>query len=77
MLGPAVMAVGIRVQGKTLSTGRPEMLFEGPFDTTQNMNFDVMPGGKGFVMVEADPDAKPSRFQVVFNWSADLQKRFQ
>jgi serine/threonine-protein kinase len=74
MNGAALMAVPILGGGTTFGAGKPEQLFDGPFDTTQDMNFDVAPDRSHFVMVEADPDAKPTRVNVVVNWIADLQR---
>ena len=56
-------------------TGTAAALFSGPFDTTQDKNFDVFPDGSGFVMIEADPDARPTRLNVVQNWTRELRRR--
>ncbi len=74
MNGPTLMAVPIEDQLESLRAGIPMELFSGPFDTTQDSNFDVFPDGNHFVMVEADPDARPSRLQLVYNWSAELRR---
>jgi Tol biopolymer transport system component len=75
MNAAAMMAVSIQTRGPSLAAGTPEFLFDGPFDTTQDMNFDVSPDGTRFVMVEADPDASPTRLQVVLNWPAELKEK--
>jgi serine/threonine-protein kinase len=74
MNGTALMSASVETKGTAFAAGRPEMLFSGPFDVTQDMNFDVAPDGAHFVMVEADPDAQPSRINVVFNWGRELQR---
>ncbi len=74
MNGAAVMAVPVEAHGETFVAGTPRLLFEGPFDTTQDQNFDVSPDGTWFVMVEADPDTTPSRFHVVQNWFEELKR---
>jgi hypothetical protein len=49
------------------------VLFSGPFDTTQDNNYDVSADGH-FIMVEAAPEATLHALQVVLNWSADLKR---
>ena len=73
MNGAAVMAVRIDAQGDAFVHGTPELLFEGPFDTIMDRNFDVSPNGTHFVMVEADPNAGADRFHVVQNWFEELK----
>jgi Tol biopolymer transport system component len=70
----AIMVVAVQTQGAKFAAGKPQLLFDGPFDTTQNPNFDVSPDGQHFVMVEADPDATPNRLQIVVNWPEELKK---
>ncbi len=74
MNGTAMMAVPIDTRGRRLVAGKPQFLFDGPYDTTQDMNFDISPDGRRFVMVEADPDAKPTRFQIILNWTKELSQ---
>ena len=75
MDGARVMAVPVQGQGTTFVAGTPELLFEGPFDVSQDQNFDVSADGTYFVMVEVDPDTRPNRFQVVTNWFEELRRR--
>ena len=75
MNAAAVMAVPVQTRGPRFVAGTPEFLFDGPFDTTQDMNFDISPDGTRFVMVEADPDASPTRLQVVLNWAEELKTK--
>ena len=70
----ALMAVSIRADGTSLSAGRPSLLFDGPFDRTQDDNFDVFPDSDHFLMVEEDPSAALHGLQVVLNWSAEATK---
>ena len=75
MNAAAVMAVPVQTRGPRFVAGAPEYLFDGPFDTTQDMNFDIACDGTRFVMVEADPDASPTRLQVVLNWAEELKTK--
>jgi serine/threonine-protein kinase len=72
--GSEMIAVSITAHGADFSAGKPEQLFDGPFDTTQDMNFDIAPDATHFVMVEADPDAKPTRINVAVNWIDDVRR---
>jgi serine/threonine-protein kinase len=75
MNGASLMSVAVDTRGASFVSGAPVTLFTGSFDTTQDMNYDVFPDGQHFVMVEADPDSRPTRLQVVLNWSEELKRR--
>jgi serine/threonine-protein kinase len=75
MSGNAMMAVRVETRGNTFLPNAPELLFTGPFDTTQDHNFDVAPDESSFVMVEADQESRPTRLQVVVNWFEELKQR--
>ena len=64
----------VDVRGSSFVAGTPARLFDGPFDTTQDDNYDVFPDGTAFVMVEADPDTRPTRLHVVLNWLEELKR---
>jgi hypothetical protein len=72
-LGSAVYRVAIDARGSAFTAGPPEMLFRGPFDllTTE---FTIMPDGSRFLLVENDPNARPTQIQVVFNWEEELKR---
>jgi serine/threonine-protein kinase len=72
MNGTAMMGTTLEANGSAFHLSAPEMLFTGPFETGSTA-FDITPDGMYFVMVEADPDAKPTQFQVVLNWLEELK----
>ena len=72
--GTALMSAAIETKGATLRVSAPELLFTGPFETG-SPQFDVFPDGASFVMVEADPDARPTQIHVVLNWLEELKQR--
>ena len=74
MSGASLVAVPVATDEDAFVPGKPEVLFDGPFDTTQNDNFDVFPDGTHFVMVETDPDANPTKINVVQNWAAEVAR---
>jgi serine/threonine-protein kinase len=69
----SMMSVSVRSAGAVFDAAAPEELFEGPFETG-SPQFDVSADGQSFVMVEADPDAKPTRVEVVLNWIEELKR---
>jgi serine/threonine-protein kinase len=75
MSGSAMLTVPVSSSGAGILVGTPQVLFEGPFDTTQDINVDISPDGAHFAMVEADPNANPVRLNVILNWAEELKKR--
>jgi eukaryotic-like serine/threonine-protein kinase len=73
MSGTTMMSVAVDSRGGAFRSAAPTALFSGPFETG-SPNFDVSPDGQSFVMVEADPDAKPTQINVVLNWSRELTR---
>jgi serine/threonine-protein kinase len=73
MSGRALMSVAFTVQSAVFSAAAPEQLFDGPFETGSPA-FDISPDGSYFVMVEADPDARPTQIHLVLDWIQDLAR---
>jgi Tol biopolymer transport system component len=71
--GSAMMRTTIEANASTFRSSAPEVLFTGPFETG-SPDFDITPDGAYFVMVEADPDAKPTQIHVVLNWLEELKR---
>ena len=72
--GQNLMAVTIRPDGQNLVPGQPTVLFSGPFDTTQDNNYDVSPDGTHFVMIEPDPEELLHGLHVVLDWANELER---
>ena len=73
MSGRSLMSVAFSVQRAVFSAAPPERLFDGPFETG-SPEFDISPDGSYFVMVEADPDARPTQIHLVLNWIEELAR---
>jgi Tol biopolymer transport system component len=73
MRGTTMMAVPVDGRGGAFTAGVPVPLFDGPFETG-SPDFDDSPDGTYFVMVEADPNARPTQIHVVLNWTEDLKR---
>jgi hypothetical protein len=65
-----IMSVAVSAQGREFRAGRPTTVLNGPF-----LGFDVTPDGQRFLVLRADPDAKPAPLNVVLNWFTDLKAR--
>jgi hypothetical protein len=76
--GNRVMAVDI-VASATFSAGKPQVLFEGPYEPTlmTNANYDVSLDGRRFLMLKASAPEEEALTQinVVLNWFEDLRRR--
>jgi Tol biopolymer transport system component len=71
--GSAIMRVAVTVRGNTFHAGTPELLFSGPFDLATT-DFSVAPDSNHFVMVESDPNARPTLINIVLNWTEELTR---
>jgi serine/threonine-protein kinase len=69
--GSAIMRVPVTTQGTTFSAGTPEALFSGPFDLATT-DFSITPDGSHFIMVEGDPNARPTQIHVVSGWNEEV-----
>ena len=63
--------------GPDIAAGRPQLVFEGPYDPDPNLvglpNYDVSPDGSRFLMVQTDALA-PASFTLVQNWHEELKR---
>jgi hypothetical protein len=73
-IGSALMRVAVDAKGDRFAAGTPESLFSGPFDLLTT-HYTIAPDGNHFIMVEADPNARPTQIQVVLNWQEELKQR--
>jgi len=64
-----------RTTSGQLVVGRPEVLFNGPFDDDWvRHGYDVTADGQRFLMVHLPEDSRPRTLRVVLNWFTDLQR---
>ena len=73
-----MMAVDITVD-PSFRAGRPQRLFVGWYEglvTGAQANFDVLPDGKGFVMIQPTQTVdERTQINVVLNWAQELRQR--
>jgi eukaryotic-like serine/threonine-protein kinase len=75
--GDKMMSVDIVTQ-PSFTSGKPRMLFEGPYTPAAGTtpNYDVSPDGQRFLMVKAnEQEAAPTQINVVLNWFEELKRR--
>jgi len=70
----AVMRVPVDTRGSRFVAGPPERLFSGPFDLSY-MSYAVSKDGTHFIMVEVDPNARPTQLNVVQNWAEEVKRK--
>ena len=74
--GDAMMSVSVS-SGPTLNVGRPQRLFERPYDSSLALwaNYDVTPDGQRFLMLKTiDEQEAPAQINVVLNWFEELKR---
>jgi serine/threonine-protein kinase len=72
-VGSALMSVPVDARGPVFAAGTPELLFSGPFDTSYT-NYAISADGAHFIMVDVDPNARPTQLHVVLNWAEEVRR---
>jgi serine/threonine-protein kinase len=64
------MVIGVEFEGRDMRAARPKLLFEGDFarGTIDAANYDFMPDGQRFVMIQRQPQAAQPTLHVLMNW---------
>jgi Tol biopolymer transport system component len=70
----AIMRVAVDARGSRFAAAPPELLFTGPFDPSYT-SYALSKDGAGFVMVEVDPNARPTQLNVVLNWAEEVKRK--
>ena len=71
-----MMAVDVTTQ-PTFSTGKPKILFEGPYTPAppEQPNYSASPDGPRFLMLKPAEEQAPTQINVVLNWFEELKKK--
>jgi len=73
--GDKLMAVSIGTEPRFVA-GPPRLLFEGSYVAETDVDYDVAPDGRRFVMIERGASQAPVRqIALVQNWFTELQQR--
>jgi serine/threonine-protein kinase len=78
--GNAMMAVDL-TPGERVAVGKPTKLFEAGWELgvgreqAVSASYAVMPDGERFLMVRYEPEAIPTRINVILNWFDELRRR--
>jgi serine/threonine-protein kinase len=72
--GSAMMAVRVEADSELIA-GKPELLFDGPYqaDSTGHPSYDVTADGQRFVMIRREPPAF-NQFSIILNWPERLKR---
>ncbi len=65
----------VEVQSEpALTSGRPQLVFEGPYLTDQGTsNYDISPDGQRFLMIK-EGEGQAAQINVVLNWFEELKR---
>ena len=66
------MRVAVDTSTARFAAAPPELLFTGPFDPSYT-SYAVSKDGASFIMVEIDPNARPTQLNVVLNWAEEVK----
>jgi Tol biopolymer transport system component len=76
-LGDKMMVVEVRSE-PAFSSGRPQLVFEGPYLTDQfaTSNYDISPDGQRFLMIKAveEEGGQQDQINVILNWTEELKR---
>ena len=69
----------VEVQSEpAFSSGRPQLVFEGPYLTDQRgtSNYDISPDGQRFLMIKAveEEEGQQVQINIVLNWFEELKR---
>jgi len=72
--GAQMMAVPVQT-GQTFTPGTPRVLFEGSYARLgwAQANYDVAPGGRGFLMIKGNSQGLPTSIDVATHWFEQLR----
>ena len=73
-LGDKMMVVGVQSE-PAFSSGRPQLVFEGPYltDLFATSNYDISPDGQRFLMIKEE-EGQQDQINVVLNWTEELKR---
>jgi len=71
--GDKMMVVQVHGEGEP-TLGKPTLLFERPFPTSEQRDWDVATDGQHFIIIEWKRDAPPKELILVQNWSEELKR---
>ena len=76
-LGDKMMVVEVQSE-PTFTSGRPQLVFEGPYlrDRFATSNYDISPDGQRFLMIKAveEEEGQQDQINVVLNWFEELKR---
>ncbi len=72
--GDGLMSVRVRSTAPLVLGERHRLLDVSAFESMYFHDFDVSPDGQRFLFIRAEPDARPTRIDVIVNWFPELAR---
>jgi eukaryotic-like serine/threonine-protein kinase len=73
--GDDLMSVQVKTTPSLVVGERRKLLDMAAYDSGYFHEFDVSADGQRFLLMQTEPDARPTRLNVVLNWSEELKQR--
>ena len=75
--GDNMMSVEVRSITPLVLGRRRKVMDVSAFESMYFHEFDVSPDGQRFLFIRSEPDARPSRLDVIVNWFPELARKLQ
>ena len=75
--GDNMMSVEVRSITPLVLGARSKVMDVSAFESMYFHEFDVSPDGQRFLFIRSEPDARPSRLDVIVNWFPELARKLQ
>ncbi len=72
--GDDLMSVHVRSTAPLVLGERRRLVDVSAFESMYFHDFDVSPDGQRFLFIRAEPDARPTRIDVIVNWFPELAR---
>ena len=73
--GDDLISVGVQTKGALVLGDRKTLLDLSPYDSGYLHEFDVSADGQHFLLIRTEPEARPTRIDVILNWFDDLRTK--
>jgi serine/threonine-protein kinase len=77
--GDRAMSLDVETEPEFRVTGKPELMFEGPYDYGEggDSHWDISPDGERFAMIRLEEASRPRQIEIVLNWHALVHRAFE
>ena len=77
--GDRAMSLDVETEPEFRVTGKPELMFEGPYDYGEvgDSHWDISPDGERFAMIRLEEASRPRQIEIVLNWRTLVHRAFE